>query len=246
MGFTVQAEPLQHYARCNLCIEGDPGDPTPQLIQKECKRWIHSRHDHKAFTQTLSRSSVSQGLDPSVQCDAVSIYGAFHANEDMIRWPFLISAMAANAYHPRTVMYTGASCDIFQTVSRLSSEAEVLKSFPETRFSVSGNQNEGITFYYPLLSRPRESKEKSSKATVTVENGNIAISYERCSKPKKACTTDEKQDTPKYCTDLDGQVRQQTCCLAKLNALQSSFHYYDGVWSIPGVSCDDSFARNFH
>jgi len=242
---TTQAEPLRHYAHCHLCIDGDPGEPTPKLTRQECERWIDSRHDREALTQILRRSSVSQSLDSSIQCDEVSIYGAFHANKEMIRWPFLISGMAANAYHPHTVTYTGASCDIFQSVGRLSGEAEWLKRFPETKFSISGNQNEGITFYYPILGRPRESQRKSSKAIVTVENGEVGISYERCSKPKQSCTTDEKQDTAKYCTDRDGEVRQQICCRAKMSLLKSAFRFYDGVWSVPGVSCDDSFTRNF-
>lgn len=224
----------QSYNSCCFCITDSYEDSS---ITRECKKAL-KMNKRCQLKKTVSKNSYKWLEKQDYSCKEVNITGAFHADTYMYSLPFDISESIARAVDAKKVNYDGSSCMIFNNLEDVKDKA--IATFSRNKsidFSITGNQNIGVVKYLPILAKPKESKQMSSKVTLTNrEETGINISYASCSKRGRACALDHFDDrsyvdntNTKLCSFKNKTVKQ-TCCV-KNNKKKK------GKWSFPGESC---------
>lgn len=211
-----------------------------------CKHWLgEARKTHSCQFQQLVSDRQAANLSSLAggnQCRNLFMYGAFHGHSGMTADPFRYSAIAATTFQARSVCYDGATCLVFDNVEDLKSCASDLKRTPNCRYEITGNQNIGLLTSVPLLCKPRELVDTTSKVTVFVDGASIKLQYAPCTRAGTKCGYARKDDhwgrsqskndpNAKWC-ESDAVIVEQRCC-PKSQKPDEEW----GKWSVPGEAC---------
>lgn len=234
---TVSHSFAQVEESCCFCV-ADPSDPS---TLKECQRWFKDNRKPLSCNKEVTFASHNDvKFEPGLSCRKVTGYGANHGNSYYSFTVFQFAQKAARALSPSEVSYDGSTCLVFNNTDVIEREARALSLlFPNVKFELSGNQNEGVVRYLPIPvigTKPKEDREASSKLTVHAEGGLLEMVYGACSKPKGMCGFVREGLDPGATTDSnakicmqDNEQLTQSCCEPK----KGSF----GKWSVPGMDC---------
>lgn len=228
----LELPPLQQVETCCLCF-ADRDDA--QSTGDECARWLKDNGARLGcqYSQVM-RNRTDLGFNPFLRCERVEAYGAFHGQSFMYQDVLEIPRSIAKKLDPHEVNYDGSSCMVFNNVELVQAEVQRLAhDYPQTRFDLRGNQNEGGVAYL-MFSRPKEIASISSKAEFIGLNGQVETRFDACSKVGNECymVYDDRGATNdsnlKFCTS-DGQVVEQACCAKGKKHI--------GHWLVPGQAC---------
>ncbi|MCM0605622.1 MAG: hypothetical protein KA715_05985 [Xanthomonadaceae bacterium] len=183
-------------------------------------------------------------------CKKINIFTNFHGMPDFIGVPFAISKTFSEYYHAKEVCYDGHSCNVFDRTDLIEDYAKKLsEESPETKFSISGNQNPGgwinteSLFKRWFSKNVREDKKTSSRVQVNIDKVKVSVKYDPCSRAGDRCIWinpnnllpregDTNDMNEKKCID-HGKLTTQVCCPKRDNRA-----WRNGVWLQPEEVCE--------
>ncbi len=233
LGLTNASAEVQE--NCCFCI-ADWSDA--KSTQDECKSWLKGKSKDCSYSK-LFLSHHETKMDENLSCRKVEAYGANHGLSYIYYTIFDFVEKAALKLSPVEVHYDGTTCNVFNNVEMIESEAKKLSaSFPNVKFVLQGNQNQGVVTNMTVgkitFIKPYEDKNSTSKMKIVALGGSAEVSYDKCSAPKKLCGFSRvdsggmNDPNLKFCT-FGNDVTTQACC-PKGN---KTF----GEWGIPGMNC---------
>ncbi len=221
---------------CCFCI----AETTDKSTTSECQRWLRENSSRLECTKKVIFPSHQQvSFEKDLSCRKVTAFGANHGLSYYYTTVFQFASKASTALRPVEIHYDGSTCLVFNNVSAIESETQRLSiRFPNVRFVLAGNQNQGVVRHINLFGigeRPKEIQGMSSKMTVVAQSGFVDVTYGDCSKSRAVCSFNRgdmgatNDSNTKFCQDESQTTVAQKCCEPIIGNW--------GRWSAPGMNC---------
>jgi hypothetical protein len=222
----------QDYENCCICV-ADNYDSVE--VGKECQKWFSLKDQKSCDYKKTQTDKDSPFFDAGVSCRNINMYGAFHGLSSYLKYPFNLSKSASQRYRAAEVTYDGSTCLLFNNVDQARKEALSLAfTNKETKFLISGNQNDGVVSNIPFITKPKEIPSSTSKVTFEIDSGDVKMTFAACTPAKKLCGYAPRDigaisdSNTKFCQDGE-EIVEQKCCPDKKGEW--------GKWSTPGQNC---------